>query len=69
MQKILLTEIAVQKNAKGFKANKKAAKEGESIAGRTIKDLEEKSGKKVVTSSNFLNQIPKDQDIELIEKE
>lgn len=63
------TEIAVQKNAKGFKENKKAAKEGGNVAGRARKDLEEKSGKKVVTSSNFLNQIPKDQDIELIEKE
>ncbi|NGX35026.1 MAG: hypothetical protein K1060chlam1_01394 [Candidatus Anoxychlamydiales bacterium] len=63
------TEIAVQKNAKDFTENKKAAKEGGSVAGRARKDLEEKSGRKVVTSSNFLNQISKDQEIELIEKE
>ena len=63
------TEIAVQKKAKGFKENKKAAREGGSVAGRARKDLEEKSGRKVVTSSNFLNQISKDQEIELIEKE
>ncbi len=63
------TEIAAQKDAKGFKENKKAAKEGGSVAGRARKDLEKKSGKKVVTSSNFLNQISKDQEIELIEKE
>jgi DNA-damage-inducible protein D len=63
------TEIAVQKNATGFKENKKAAKEGGSVAGRARKDLEKKSGKKVVTSSNFLNQITKDQEVELIEKE
>jgi hypothetical protein len=63
------TEIAVQKNATGFKENKKVAKEGGSVAGSARKDLEEKSGKKVVTSFNFLNQIPKDQEVELIEKE
>ncbi len=49
------TEIAIQKNAKGFNENKKAAKEGGNIAGNARKELEKKSQKKVVTSSNFLN--------------
>ena len=61
------TEIAVQKNAKGFRENKKAAKEGGGVAGSARKDLEEKSGRKVVTSSNFLNQISKTKNIELLE--
>jgi hypothetical protein len=42
----LTKEIAIQKDAKGFKENKKA-----------------------VSSNNFLNQISKDREIELIEKE
>jgi hypothetical protein len=63
------TEIAIQKDVKGFKENKKVAKEGGSVAGKARKDLEDKSGRKVVTSSNFLNQISEDQEIELIETE
>lgn len=47
------TEIARNKNAQGFSENKKAAKEGGSVAGKARKDLEKKSGKKVVTSKNF----------------
>jgi hypothetical protein len=63
------TEIAIQKDAKGFKENKKVAKEGGAIAGNARKELEKKSGKKVVTPSNFLNQINQNEEIELIEKE
>lgn len=47
------TEIARNKNAQGFPENKKAAKEGGSVAGKARKDLEKKSGGKVVTSKNF----------------
>ena len=50
------TEIAKNKNAKGFIKNKKAAKEGGSVAGKARKDLEIKSGKKVSTSKNYLPQ-------------
>jgi len=39
------------------------------IAGNARRELEEKSGKTVVTSSNFLNQLNKNEEIELIEKE
>lgn len=47
------TEIARTKNAKGFPENKKAAVEGGSVAGKARKDLEKKSGRKVVTSKNY----------------
>jgi DNA-damage-inducible protein D len=49
------TEIAVQNNAQGFHQNKKAAKEGGEIAGNARRELEQKSGRKVVSSSNFLD--------------
>jgi len=49
------SEIAVQKDAQGFKENKLIAKLGGSVAGNARKELEEKSGRKVVTPSNFLN--------------
>ncbi len=47
------TEIARNKNAQGFPENKKAAKEGGSVAGKARKDLEKKSGRKVVTNQNY----------------
>ena len=48
------TEIAKNKNAIGFNENKIVAREGGSVAGKARKDLENKSGKKVSTSSNYL---------------
>ena len=62
------TEIAVQRDARGFKENQKAAKEGGNIAGNARKKLEEKSGNKIVANSNFLNQISKNNEMELMEK-
>jgi DNA-damage-inducible protein D len=47
------TEIARNKDALGFLENKVAAKEGGSVAGRARKDLEKKSGRKVVTNQNY----------------
>lgn len=47
------TEIARNKDAQGFPENKKAAVEGGSVAGKARKDLEKKSGRKVVTNQNF----------------
>jgi DNA-damage-inducible protein D len=47
------TEIAKNKNAKGFVENHKAAKAGGSVAGKARKDLEKKSGKKIVSNQNF----------------
>ncbi len=47
------TEIARTKNAQKFLQNKKAAIEGGTIAGNARKELEKKSGRKVVTSENY----------------
>ncbi|MEC7839050.1 MAG: Bro-N domain-containing protein [Chlamydiota bacterium] len=49
------TEIAVEKDAQGFEENCHAARAGGEIAGNARKELEEKSGRKVVTTSNFLH--------------
>lgn len=48
------TEIAQNKDAKGFDQNKRAAREGGVVAGNARKELELKSGKKVSTSKNYL---------------
>jgi len=59
------TEIAKKRNALGFPANKKAAKDGGSVAGKARKDLEKQSGKRISTRENFKelpeprNRIPK----------
>ncbi|NDP22822.1 MAG: Bro-N domain-containing protein [Paludibacter sp.] len=47
-------EIAVNTDTQGFDENKKAAKAGGKIAGDARKQLELKSGKKVVSSNNYL---------------
>lgn len=47
------TEIARKKDTKGFSENKKAAKEGGTIAGNARKALEKKSGEKVSTKQNY----------------
>jgi DNA-damage-inducible protein D len=52
------TEIAVQNDAQGFYQNKKAAQEGGEIAGNARRELEQKSGRKVVSKSNFLDVNP-----------
>ena len=49
------TEIAVQRDAQGFSENKEAARAGGNIAGNARRELEQKSGRKVVSTSNFLN--------------
>ena len=53
------TEIVKTKNPKGFIENKKAAKQGGSVAGNARKELEQKTGKKVVASKNYLPESPK----------
>lgn len=49
------TEIARNKNAQGFDENKKAAREGGNVAGNARKDLERKSGNKIITKQNYLD--------------
>lgn len=48
------TEIARNRDAQGFPENKHAARTGGEVAGKARKDLEQKSGRKVVTSENYL---------------
>ncbi|HEY1171737.1 MAG TPA: Bro-N domain-containing protein [Verrucomicrobiae bacterium] len=49
------TEIARNKDAQGFPQNKKAALEGGAVAGNARRELEQRSGRKVVTSENYLS--------------
>jgi len=46
------TEISKEKNPKTFSENKKIAKQGGTIAGNTRKQIEEKTGKKIVNKLN-----------------
>ena len=46
------TEISKEKKPKNFKQNKTIAKQGGTIAGNTRKEIEEKTGKPVVTAQN-----------------
>lgn len=46
------TEISKEKKPKTFSENKKIAKQGGTIAGNTRKEIEEKTGKKVVNNLN-----------------
>lgn len=46
------TEISKEKKPKTFKENKKIAQQGGTIAGNTRKEIEEKTGKKIVTSKS-----------------
>ena len=48
------TEIARRSDAQGFDENHTSAKEGGKIAGNARKALEAKTGKKVVTKTNYL---------------
>ena len=45
-------EISKEKKPKTFEENKKIAKQGGTISGNTRREIEEKTGKKVVTSRN-----------------
>ena len=61
-------ELAKEHKPYGLEANKKVAKAGGEVASNTKKDIEEKLGKKIVTSSNYLNYEYKD-DNKLIEED
>ena len=49
------TEITRVDDAKGFQENKQAARKGGEVAGRARKDLEQKTGKRVVSRENYLD--------------
>ena len=53
------TEIARNRDAQGFHPNKAAARDGGTIAGNARRQLEHKSGKKVVTRQNYLANKPR----------
>jgi len=53
------TEIARNKDAQGFTENQRAARDGGTVAGDARRQLEAKSGKKVITSKNYLTDKPK----------
>lgn len=48
-------EIARNKDTQGFDENQDAAKEGGSVAGNARKELETKSGRSVISQSNYLS--------------
>ena len=48
------TEIARNRDTQGFPQNKQAARSGGKVAGNARRELEKKSGRKVVTSENYL---------------
>ncbi len=48
------TEIARTRDAQGFPQNKQAARSGGKVAGNALRELEKKSGRKVVTNENYL---------------
>ena len=49
------TEISKEKKPKSFPENRKIARQGGTIAGNTRKEIEEKTGKPIVTSINAKN--------------
>lgn len=50
-------EIAVNRDARGFDENKTAAAIGGKIAGNARRQLEEESGKPVISKANFLGML------------
>ncbi len=51
------TEIARKEDAQGFEENHVAACSGGEVAGNARKDLEKRTGKKIVTKQNYLGQV------------
>lgn len=63
-------EIAVNRNAQGFPANAAAAKAGGKIAGDARRELEQESGKPVISKENYREKlIPTSLEIEVLELE
>ena len=50
------TKITKDRNSKGFVPLKKDAQDGGKVAGRTRKDIEKQTGKRVITKENYLKQ-------------
>jgi hypothetical protein len=58
------TEISKEKKPKTFEQNRKIAKQGGTIAGNTRKEIEDKTGKKVVTSLSVKKLLNRDNENE-----
>ncbi|OYQ43886.1 BRO-N domain-containing protein [Flavobacterium aurantiibacter] len=58
------TEISKEKKPKSFAENKKIAKQGGTIAGNTRKEIESKTGKKIVTAQNATTALNKKKSLE-----
>ncbi|HQZ25658.1 MAG TPA: Bro-N domain-containing protein [Flavobacterium sp.] len=58
------TEISKEKKPKNFVENKKIAKQGGTIAGNTRKQIEEKTGKKVVNTLNTADYLEQNKELE-----
>ena len=58
------TEISKEKKPKTFTENKKIAKQGGTIAGNTRKEIEEKTGKKVVNKLNASDYLDNKKELE-----
>jgi hypothetical protein len=50
------TEITKTRNVRGFVESHQAAHEGGQVAGKARQDLEHRTGQKVVSSSNYLQE-------------
>ena len=61
------TEISKEKKPKTFEENQKIARQGGTIAGNTRREIEEKTGKKVITRQHA-KQIDKNKNIEIEDK-
>jgi len=57
------TEIVKTQNPKGFIQNKKAAKQGGAVAGNARRELESRTGKKVVSTDNYLPEARKNKQL------
>jgi prophage antirepressor-like protein len=57
------TEIVKTKHPKGFIENKKAARQGGNVAGNARKELEQRTGKKVVAKENYLPESSKNKQL------
>ena len=57
------TEIVKTQNPKGFIQNKKAAKQGGAVAGNARRELEGRTGKKVVSTDNYLPETKKKKEL------
>lgn len=62
------TAIVKTRDPKGFTQNQIAAKQGGSVAGKARRDLETKTGKKVVSSENYLPEAKKNRQLNKGEK-